>query len=59
MATLKCDMQVACKADVTHVDNKGYVYCACHGKHRALSVPCRALRATEIAKLTNGQTIKY
>lgn len=56
---LKCDMLVACKAPVTHVDNKGYVYCASHGEHRKLSVPCRALRPNEITKLTNGQTIKY
>lgn len=58
--TLKCDMLVACKADVTHVDNKGYAYCTSHGeRRRSHGIPCRALRPSEITKLTNGQTIKY
>ncbi len=59
MTKLKCDMLVACKAPVTHVDNKGYVYCAGHGEQRRAACPCRALRPNEITKLTNGQTIKY
>lgn len=57
--TLKCDMLVACKAPVTHVDNKGYVYCTGHGEDRKLHLPCRKLRTSEITKLTNGLTIKY
>lgn len=57
--SLSCDMTVACKAPITHIDNKGYVYCTGHGKHRALSVPCRALSPGEYRKILFGQTIKY
>ncbi len=57
--SLSCDMTVSCKAPVTHIDNKGYVYCTSHGKHRALSVPCRAMRPGEVTKIILGETIKY
>jgi len=46
---------------VTHIDDKGYVYCTGHGERRRCAGirKCRKLRTSEIAKLTNGQTIKY
>jgi hypothetical protein len=52
-------MDTACKRLVTHIDNKGYVYCTCHGEQRRAARPCRALRPHEITKLTNGKPIKY
>ncbi len=59
MATLKCDMRVDCKEPVTHLDNKGYVYCTGHGEQRrSHDIPCRKLRSHEITKLTRGETIK-
>lgn len=58
--SLSCDMTVSCKAPVTHIDNKGYVYCTGHGKHRATcGIPCRAMRPGEITKIILGETIKY
>jgi len=57
--SITCDMTVRCRSVVTHIDNKGYVYCTGHGKHRALSVPCRALRPGEFTKIIHGETIKY
>jgi hypothetical protein len=57
--TLQCAMDTACTRLVTHIDNKGYVYCTCHGERRRADRACRALRPHEITKLTNGQPIKY
>lgn len=28
---LTCDMRADCRKPVTHIDDKGYVYCAEHG----------------------------
>lgn len=57
---LKCDMEDDCKEAVTHVDNKGYAYCARHGVQRKQSgTPCRQLRPGEIRKLQQGQPIRY
>lgn len=58
--TLKCDMTRECAADVTHIDNKGFVYCTGHGEDRRERIPCRKLRPHEIKQLTFGQPLsKY
>ncbi len=57
--TLKCDMMEACAATVTHIDEKGFVYCTGHGDQRKAHRRCRKLRPAEIKKLTAGQTISY
>lgn len=58
--TLKCDMEKDCKEPVTHIDNKGFVYCSKHGERRkAGGVPTRALRPGEVKKLEQGETVKY
>lgn len=57
---LKCDMQKGCDKDVTHIDNKGYVYCTGHGHQRKSGgVPCRQLSSAEIQKLESGRPISY
>lgn len=57
---LRCDMDKACTADVSHVDHKGYVYCAAHGVQRKTSgIRCRKLTATEIRKLAASEPITY
>jgi hypothetical protein len=59
MRELHCEMVDTCRADVTHVDDKGYVYCKAHGLDRKAYRPCRQLRPAEIRKLINGETISY
>lgn len=59
-AVLTCDMRHDCAAPVTHVDEKGWLYCATHGPdRRAGGIRCRQLRPHEIARLENRQTIRY
>lgn len=55
MTTLRCDQEASCTADVTHIDDKGYVYCAAHGIARRMYVrPCRRLRPWEKRRLERG-----
>lgn len=57
---LGCDMTEGCTECVTHVDDKGFVYCKGHGlQRRAGGTPCRALRKREIATLLEGGVIRY
>lgn len=57
---LKCDMTIDCDQPVTHVDQKGYVYCTTHGIQRRGYQPCRTMRPFEITRLTSGQPLtKY
>lgn len=58
--TLTCDMENDCTAPVTHVDEKGWLYCATHGPQRRQSGrQCRKLTAAEIKRLQAGLTISY
>lgn len=59
MNTLKCDMTKTCAADVTYIDDKGFVYCTDHGLQRRSHRPCRRLQKFEIALLTAGKPIRY
>lgn len=53
-------MKRDCTRHVTHIDNKGFVYCTPHGEQRRTNgTPCRKLRPGEIEKLEAGQTIRY
>ena len=50
--TIKCDMTIGCAESVTHVDSKGFVYCAAHAaRRRGGGVSVRKLRPSEIEKL--------
>lgn len=55
-----CDMEKDCDKPVTHIDNKGFIYCEHHGAQRKSSVPCRKLTGKELEQLKAGQPIgKY
>jgi hypothetical protein len=54
---LKCDMCEDCTAIVTHIDQKGFVYCTDHGLERRLFRPCRKLRPHEQRKLGRGEAL--
>lgn len=58
--TLRCEMEKGCKKPVTHIDNKGYIYCTDHAARRkAGGVPTRKLRPAEIKKLEQGGTADH
>ena len=54
---LSCDMETNCPAEVTHIDNKGYVYCTEHGLDRRDWRPCRKLRPWELRRLQRGKPL--
>jgi len=56
---LQCDGERECKAPVTHIDHKGWVYCTKHGERAQMNRRCRKLRSTEYKKLVQGQPISY
>lgn len=56
--TITCDMVRDCAAPVTHIDDKGYVYCTPHGEQRQSFRPCRKLRPHELRQLERGEPIK-
>ncbi len=56
---LKCDGAHECMATVTHVDEKGYVYCRAHGIRRKSYRRCRQLTAHETKILISGGVIYY
>ena len=59
MNTLKCDMEKDCKENITHIDNKGFIYCQKHGEQRKAYNRCRKLKPSELKKLQSGKPIKY
>jgi len=59
MNTLKCDMEKDCKETITHIDNKGFIYCQKHGEQRKVYCRCRKLKPSELKKLQSGMPIKY
>lgn len=54
---LHCDMAKQCDASVTHIDNKGFIYCAVHGKERKYTHPTRQLAKWELTWLRRGDPI--
>jgi hypothetical protein len=58
---LKCDMSEACEEPVTHLDEKGFVYCTKHGvQRRGSGHRCRKLKPSELRQLKSGQPLaKY
>lgn len=55
--TLQCDMSHDCTRTVTHVEEKGWVYCAEHGIARRTHRRCRRLRPWEVLMLRKGQPL--
>lgn len=58
---LRCEMEEGCTGLVTHLDEKGYVYCMHHGKQRrGGGIRCRQLKPAEVKRLQNGERLtKY
>lgn len=50
-------MHGPCAGPVTHIDSKGFIYCAPHGAQRKAYQRCRKLTSTELKILRNGQPI--
>jgi hypothetical protein len=55
---LTCGMTEDCLSDVTHIDNRGFLYCTFHGLKRRNDTPCRKLWSHELNKLRKGEIIK-
>lgn len=54
---LLCDMERGCKGEITHIDDKGYIYCRPHGIQRKGYRPCRLLTSKELRQLKAGQPL--
>lgn len=54
---LTCDMTKACQEPVTHIDYKGYIYCAKHGQERKSTCRCRKLTKKELTLLQTGEPL--
>lgn len=54
---LKCDMTKECTQPVTHIDEKGYVYCTQHGLQRKGTMRCRKLSGPELKQLESGKPL--
>lgn len=59
MMMLKCDMTLECVEPVTHIDEKGFVYCNHHGINRKNVRRCRKLAQWELRRLWRGEQISY
>ena len=57
--TVTCDMEASCTEPVTHMDDKGYVYCTSHGLQRRSVRPCRRLYGWERAEIQRGALRSY
>ena len=54
---IRCDWRPDCCAEVTHIGEKGYVYCAGHVGNRRGVERCRKLLASERRALERGEKI--
>lgn len=55
---LKCEMSHDCAAPVTHIEEKGFVYCAEHGvRRRNIGRRCRQLRPWELTLLRQSKPL--
>ena len=53
----KCDMERDCSNPVTHIGEKGYVYCAEHVGCRRGIERCRRMRGWERARIAAGKPL--
>jgi hypothetical protein len=54
---ISCEMTGNCTAEVTHLDENGYIYCTGHGIQRRSWKNCRKLRPHELSRLRRGQQV--
>jgi hypothetical protein len=58
--TLACSMTDMCTEPVSHIDDKGFAYCARHGIQRRSHRRCRKLKSYELTRLkTVGSIARY
>ena len=56
---LQCEMRDDCSSEVTHLEDKGYIYCAEHAKvRRCYGHRCRKLRPHELRRVQAGLQVK-
>jgi len=56
---IKCQMIENCIEEVTHIDQRGFIYCACHGYTRRVSgTPCRKMTKKELKFINAGQPLE-
>lgn len=55
---LACDMRRECQSPVTHIDEKGFIYCSDHGRQRQYSMRCRKLMPNELNRLGQGMPLE-
>ena len=56
---LPCAYKDGCECPVSHIDNKGYIYCDAHGSERNRYVPCRQMTKQEVETLRQGKGIAF
>jgi hypothetical protein len=57
---LCCDGKKGCESPITHMDEKGFIYCAIHGAWRKQYMRCRKLKPAELKTLQSGKPLtKY
>ena len=55
---LRCDKNETCRDEITHIDDKGYIYCTYHGEQRNMGPrSCRKLTPPELTRLHNTGAI--
>lgn len=56
---LKCEMKTDCTEPVTHIGDKGYIYCATHAVTRRQSgyERCRKMRPAELKLIESGKPL--
>jgi hypothetical protein len=57
--SLQCDMELDCTESITHLDEKGFIYCHEHGVQRQEGgwKRCRKLRPLELNRLRRGEQV--
>lgn len=58
MKTLKCDGREGCDVPVSHIEDKGWIYCTQHALHfRSCGRRLRKLTTKELAVLQEGKPL--
>ena len=57
MRKIQCEMRENCSNPVTHIGEKGYIYCAKCIVHRRGRERCRKMRAWELQLIRDGKPL--
>ena len=55
--TLRCEMQDGCMQPVTHIGEKGFIYCTEHARIRKGRERCRRMRKWELVLINSGKPL--